>query len=192
MKKHNFVITILVTAIITSIAVLGAQQYQLIIDGKDIKCDMIVKNGVTYLPLRTISNELGLELKFDNGVIRLNTSTLSMANNYMEKLRLMDQEVDNVGSADTMLEMKQASSALFKKWDDVLNEIYGVLKNQLSGSEMELLRKEQREWIVLRDTSAEESASKYKGGTMEGLEYSQTLVYMTRQRCYELVEIYMK
>lgn len=74
MNKNSFIFTIILTAILTCIGVLGAQQFKLIIDGKDVKCDIIVKDGTTYLPLRTISDELGMELKFENSTIYLNTT----------------------------------------------------------------------------------------------------------------------
>lgn len=73
MKKYLLPI-VTIAFLCTSLVALGNQQFRLLINGRDVKTDMIVKDGVTYLPLRTISNELGMDLQFNDGVISLNTS----------------------------------------------------------------------------------------------------------------------
>ncbi|MBX4261893.1 DUF1311 domain-containing protein [Clostridium estertheticum] len=93
--------------------------------------------------------------------------------------------------AGTTMEMRQATAEKYKKWDTALNEIYGVLKKQLSSSDMKNLQSEEIQWISNRDTTAKDASSKYKGGTMEPLVYSGSLVDTTKKRCYELVEKYM-
>ena len=74
----------------------------------------------------------------------------------------------------------------------MLNEIYGVLKEQLTQEAMDQLRKEQREWIAERDATAKKASLKYEGGTMEQLEYVAVVNNLTEERCFELVEDYMK
>lgn len=76
-KISMFVSMVFLSAMAISLTVLAQQQFKLMINGKDVKCDMIVKDGVTYLPLRTISNELGMDLQFKDGVINLNSITTS-------------------------------------------------------------------------------------------------------------------
>lgn len=111
---------------------------------------------------------------------------------WIQKLNLIENEVSTLNYDGSTIEMKEKSSTVLTKWDDALNEIYGVLKTQLSSSEMEKLREEQREWTAIRDARAEESASEFEGGSMYGLEYTEALSRQTKERCYELVEIYMK
>ena len=77
------------------------------------------------------------------------------------------------------------------KWDDLLNSIYGVLKTQLSESEMNSLRNKQKAWIKYRDSEADKAFSEYEGGTMAPLEATSVNAELTRQRCYELVNQYM-
>lgn len=76
--------------------------------------------------------------------------------------------------------------------DKLLNDIYGTLKQQLPDNKMEQLRKEQREWITLRENKAEEASRKYKGGTEELLEYVTVKNNLTEERCFELVNNYIK
>lgn len=47
----------------------------------------------------------------------------------------------------------------YKNWDKELNEIYGVLKEQ-----MDKLIEEQRNWVKQRDEASKEASLKYKGG----------------------------
>lgn len=79
----------------------------------------------------------------------------------------------------------------WEAWDELLNEVYGILKGQLSAEEMDQLRNEQRDWIKYRDDNALQASQKYKGGTQEHLEYVAVLADLTEVRCYELVEDYM-
>jgi uncharacterized protein YecT (DUF1311 family) len=120
-----------------------------------------------------------------------NKQTASTKNVYLQKLKKIEDEVSNIIINGDTLSMKAASYEEFKKWDDALNEIYGVLKSQLSSSEMSALKEEQITWIAIRDASAEASSYMYKGGTMYGLVYTEALATKTRERCYELVNYYM-
>jgi uncharacterized protein YecT (DUF1311 family) len=94
--------------------------------------------------------------------------------------------------AGTTMEMREAADERYEKWDAALNEIYSVLKKQLSSSDMEKLQSEEVQWISNRDAQAKEESLKYKGGTMEPLVYSISLGEITKERCYELVEKYMQ
>lgn len=101
-------------------------------------------------------------------------------------------DLDYLYSDGVTANMRKAESEKYKKWDDALNEIYEVLKKQLSKTEMEKLKKEQLDWIKYRDNSAEKSAAEFKGGTLEGLQYISTSAELTKERCYELVKDYIK
>ncbi|CEQ14271.1 lysozyme inhibitor LprI family protein [Paraclostridium sordellii] len=111
---------------------------------------------------------------------------------YIQKLDSIKNEVNGIVYDGSMEEMKEQSSKGLKKWDDALNEIYGVLKLQLSSGEMDSLKEEQLQWISNRDEIAEKEANEFKGGTMEGLQYTESLARITKDRCYELVNTYMK
>lgn len=88
--------------------------------------------------------------------------------------------------------MKEAEWERYELWDALLNEVYGVLKTQLSDKEMQQLRTKQREWITYRDAKADEESLAYAGGTAEGLVYISVLANLTEARCYTLVNDYMK
>ena len=88
--------------------------------------------------------------------------------------------------------MKKVEDDRWGIWDNLLNEIYGVLIEQLTQDEMDNLRDEQLNWIKYRDEKALEASQKYKGGTQENLEYVSVLANLTEERCYVLVKDYMK
>ncbi|MGF2616420.1 DUF1311 domain-containing protein [Rossellomorea vietnamensis] len=111
---------------------------------------------------------------------------------YLEKLSKMEEEDRYAEAKDTMVEMEEQEQERFKKWDNEMNEIYGVLQEQLSQEEMDSLREEQREWVDQRDVKAKEASLKYEGGSTETLEYIATQATLTRERAYVLVSQYMK
>ncbi|WP_342478040.1 lysozyme inhibitor LprI family protein [Paenibacillus sp. FSL H7-0350] len=114
---------------------------------------------------------------------------------YFDKLDKIEEglsDLKSLSDSGVMTDMKAAASKEHERWDKALNEIYQTLKEQLPEAEMAKLKEEQLSWIKERDKTAEEAAAKYKGGTMEGLEYAATLASVTKERCYKLVELYMK
>ncbi|SDE14776.1 Protein of unknown function [Priestia aryabhattai B8W22] len=80
----------------------------------------------------------------------------------------------------------------YDKWDKVLNDIYSELKNQLSSSEMNDLKIKQRQWIKDRDAASQKDLKEAGGGTWAYAEEARILNEMTRERCYFLVNNYMK
>jgi uncharacterized protein YecT (DUF1311 family) len=112
---------------------------------------------------------------------------------YLQKLNEAKKEAEELEAADSSTyALKKVENDRWEIWDELLNEIYGVLEEQLPPEEMEQLREKQRDWIKHRDAAALEASQKYKGGTQEHLEYVAVLANLTEERCYELVADYMK
>ncbi|RHW43396.1 DUF1311 domain-containing protein [Neobacillus notoginsengisoli] len=116
----------------------------------------------------------------------------SMKDDYLKKLNEMEESDKNVEAKTIMAEMEEQEAERYKAWDEELNKIYSVLREQLSTEQMEQVRIEQQNWIEYRDESAKKASLKYKGGSTESLEYVATQASLTRERCYELVAKYMK
>lgn len=114
-------------------------------------------------------------------------------NEYIEKLEATKEASEALdGDAWTTYAMKKVEGDRFDLWDGLLNEIYGELKSTMEPDAFEQLKEEQRAWNVKRDETALKASAVYKGGTMEQLEYVAVLAGVTKERCYELVEQYMK
>ncbi|KMJ60036.1 hypothetical protein AB685_04135 [Bacillus sp. LL01] len=112
---------------------------------------------------------------------------------YLQQLDDTKKETEELESTDSSTyALKKVESDRWELWDEFLNEIYGVLEEQLPSEEMDQLREEQRNWIKYRDDSALEASLKFKGGTQEHLEYVAVLANLTEERCHELVMNYMK
>ncbi|GEQ33880.1 lysozyme inhibitor LprI family protein [Marinilactibacillus psychrotolerans] len=120
--------------------------------------------------------------------------TTRLKDDYMAKL---EEEKENTKelranpSDSSTYAMKGIEGTLFDTWNGLLNEIYGILENQLSTEAMESLRVEQHDWIKYRDQTSKEASLKYKGGTQEQLEYVAVENNLTMDRCFELVKKYM-
>lgn len=110
---------------------------------------------------------------------------------YLKKLNDMEHSDKNAEAKTTTSGMEVQEKERYKKWDKALNEIYGVLKEQLNTEQMDKLREEQRNWVEHRDEAAKDASLEYEGGSMESLEYVATQASLTRERCYELVANYM-
>lgn len=101
-------------------------------------------------------------------------------------------ELEDKYSTGVTLDLREATAIEYESWDNLLNEIYGVLNEQLSVDEMESIKDEQINWLHIRDSKAEESANEVKGGTLEPVVYTSSLAESTKSRCYELIEKYIK
>ncbi|MDU2686412.1 MAG: lysozyme inhibitor LprI family protein [Paeniclostridium sordellii] len=119
----------------------------------------------------------------------------SYKNEYINKLNSTEEgmsDLDYLYENGTTGEMVEAEATKLKRWDNMLNEIYSLLKTQLTESEMNELRNKQRSWIEYRDKTAENEASENTGGTLYNVVYNGSLARLTKERCYELVNTYMK
>lgn len=121
-----------------------------------------------------------------------NTNQESKKQEYKAKLDKIELGFKGFDDDVTTNDMYQHACKEHKQWDDVLNEIYGVLRVQLSPSEMKKLQSEEIQWIKDRDAKAKKDAAEMAGGTMEKVLFAGSLAKSTKERCYVLVDKYMK
>lgn len=137
------------------------------------------------------------DIQEKNTVVKENNNkTIQESKKQIYKKKLDDiqlglKDLDSLYAGNT-IEMKSAASQEYERWDKALNEIYGVLKQQLSSDDMNKLKEEQIKWISDRDAKAKKESLEYEGGTAEQLIYTSSLAQTTKERCYRLVEKYMK
>lgn len=116
---------------------------------------------------------------------------------YKNKLANIDKELKSSKEAKEAESgvtnaMRIYANKQYESWDKALNEIYGVLKQQLSADEMKKLNTEEVQWIKEKEAKAKKAASEFEGGTFASVAYSDSLAQTTKARCYELVDKYMK
>jgi len=109
----------------------------------------------------------------------------------LDKIKVGLKDLEKLYAGNTF-EMKSAAGLEYERWDAALNEIYGVLKTQLSKTEMSSLEKEEMQWIRDKEAKANAAAAEWAGGTGEQLQYVSSVAQSTKDRCYQLVNEYMK
>jgi uncharacterized protein YecT (DUF1311 family) len=115
---------------------------------------------------------------------------------YIEKLDNIQKELDALpykkdSDKGVTNAMKNYYGVSYEKYDDALNEIYALLKKELSPEVMKELKTAQLKWIEQKEEKAEKERLKYEGGTFENVAWYISLYESTKDRCYELVEEYM-
>lgn len=115
---------------------------------------------------------------------------------YLEKLSKLESDLysllkEKYASPKTQ-DLIDASSKEYTQWDNMLNEIYNELQNQLSEEEMSKLIEEERDWINTRNEKSEATANKFKDRTIAPFNRMMSAATSTKERCYELVNQYMK
>ncbi|KAA0566491.1 DUF1311 domain-containing protein [Bacillus sp. CH30_1T] len=115
---------------------------------------------------------------------------------YLNKLDNIQKEMDAMpykkdSDKGVTNAMKNYYGVSYDKYDNALNEIYTLLKKELSPEVMKELKAEQLKWIEQKEEKAEKERLKYEGGTFENVALLISLYESTKNRCYELVNEYM-
>jgi len=115
---------------------------------------------------------------------------------FIEKLDSIQKELDALpakkdSDKGVTNAMKNYYGISYEKYDEALNEIYGLLNKELSSETVKELKAEQIKWIEQKENKANEERQKYDGGTFENVAYYISLYESTKNRCYELVNKYM-
>ncbi|WRP07466.1 lysozyme inhibitor LprI family protein [Rossellomorea aquimaris] len=115
---------------------------------------------------------------------------------YLNKLDNIQKELDAMpdkkdSDKGVTNAMKNYYGVSYERYDEALNEIYSLLKKELSPEVMEELKAEQLKWIGQKEAKAEKERLKYEGGTFENVAWYISLYESTKDRCYELVNEYM-
>lgn len=91
-------------------------------------------------------------------------------------------------STRTQMEMNQVSGEIYAVWDDALNSIWGILKDNLSQDAMASLTEDERAWIAMKEKNVETAAADVAGGSMEAMVRNRKAAELTRDRVYVLVK----
>ena len=71
-------------------------------------------------------------------------------------------------------------------------DIYKVIKEQLSEKKYEIFKNQEISWLDERDKKAEDNANKFEGMDFAQVEYNLSLAKLTKERCYKLVNEYLQ
>lgn len=155
-----------------------------------IQAVIVIIIAILFMYIRLHKDNIG-ELKETTTEIATETTTerLSLKEQYKIKLQNLETEINNFDYSTDNSKIESYTNGI-AKWDKMLNEIYSVLKNKLSKSEMDTLRINQRQWIKDRDAQA--VADTYGlDGDAYAIEKNKSLMNTTKARCYEFIDSYM-
>lgn len=121
--------------------------------------------------------------------------TRESSQSYYFRLAEMDRQLSaktKEAAKKNVSEQQTVADSVLKFWDDELNMIYQALRDIMSREEFSALREEERSWIRSRDAAATMAASANNSATnsVQNLSYTQSLIDWTKERVYELAEMY--
>ena len=99
-----------------------------------------------------------------------------------------DRLDEKIGSMDlaTQMDLNQTSFEIYTVWDDVLNTIWGILKENMEEASMEQLTEEEQYWISRKEAAVQEAGALFEGGSAWPLVVNSEAAKLTRYRVYEL------
>lgn len=90
----------------------------------------------------------------------------------------------------TQVELNAKAQQLYELWDSLLNRQWAVLKKTLDAETMRALTVEELEWIAWKEAAAKEAGADVEGGSLYPLVTYSKAAEMTRDRVYELMELF--
>ena len=90
----------------------------------------------------------------------------------------------------TQAELNAKAQELYELWDSLLNQQWAVLKKTLDTEAMRALTAEELEWIAQKETAVEEAGADVEGGSIYPLVTYSKATEITRDRVYELMELF--
>lgn len=106
-----------------------------------------------------------------------NTQIASDNIKYILENNLLDQQ-----------QLSDISSRLYKNWDKTLNELWNILKDNMTEEEYKTLLSSENDWIASKLAAMEEAGKKLEGGSLAAMEENMVGATMTEERCGYLIE----
>lgn len=129
--------------------------------------------------------------KDSHNQIKLNNEKKKIyLNSYLTELeQLENNDIQTNRQSFSTVEISQYASEFLKKYDDMLNRIYGSLKEVLTEDEFKTLEADELKWIKQKEDALNKVAEEAKGGgTMYAYAGSLTALDYTHERIYELLK----
>ncbi|MDO5479939.1 MAG: lysozyme inhibitor LprI family protein, partial [Clostridia bacterium] len=89
----------------------------------------------------------------------------------------------------TQTDINIESYNIFLKWDELLNEIYTYLSDNMDKDDFASLEEAELLWIAEKEAAIEEAAKDWEGGSGEAMVRNVTASSYTKERCYYLISI---
>lgn len=129
-----------------------------------------------------LETESETENKIESSLKKSEMENVAKVEEKSERLR------QNLSDTATQSEMNEYSGQYYKLWDDELNRLWKVLKNELNDEMMNSVLEEQKQWIKEKEATVSEVKELVSGGSAETMNANMTGGELTRSRVYELLE----
>ena len=90
----------------------------------------------------------------------------------------------------SQIEMNQTSYKIYTIWDDQLNYIWKLMKENLPEDQMKDILTKQRAWIKEKEQKVKETGAECEGGSLQPLLENTEAAELTRERAYELLDYF--
>ncbi|WP_062049214.1 lysozyme inhibitor LprI family protein [Bacillus sp. JCM 19034] len=139
---------------------------------------------------REIEAENTLEEKELGAVETIQTSELhSNRDTYFQKVFVLEQEILTEAQQLYAHDIPHGFyGQYYSDWDDLLQEVWDVLKETMPIEEFELIKSEQIQWIEMKEQNFAEMPDENASARAEGMDY---LVHITTERVVYLIENFM-
>ena len=141
-----------------------------------------------------VSQDDSLQVEFELLVTDGSGGMAASAEDYYRRLSEMDSRLtarEEEAAKKTAADRKAAADEALKFWDDELNMVYQAIRAGMTDEEFDVLRTEEKAWLRSRDAAASEAAgSGSQSNSASSLAYTVSLVQWTKERVYELAEMY--
>lgn len=121
---------------------------------------------------------------------RIDLKRASDQNTFLSKARQIEIDFDvYLQTAMTQMELNEGSAEIYRKWDDLLNEVYAYLRDTMPANEFELLKADERKWVSEKEVAVEEGYKMFEGGSMAPMNANCVGIGLTEARCYYLISL---
>ena len=116
---------------------------------------------------------------------------LQEAQGYFDDAILLDEKYGEIGLSGVTSDLVISTKKCYYVADECLNDIWTLLKNNVSDDKYSSILEEQRKWNQTKEDDANEMAEEYGTGSFATVAYLDSLRMSTIKRCEELLE-YLK
>ncbi|MCF0130477.1 MAG: DUF1311 domain-containing protein [Pseudobutyrivibrio sp.] len=144
-------------------------------DVADVKPDIIISNEIADVPAADSDNNAAMKSNKDKAKVI-----------YDEAKKAYDKAGELAKSGITS-DMVEATANQYEIADKCLNDIWAILKEELSADDYSVVLEEQRAWNKTKEDTAKQACDEYGECSFATVAYSDTLATMTMDRCLELI-----
>lgn len=141
----------------------------------------------TELPFYGLYNEAE-----ENGFSSYSLETVHTDSRVGEEVSAAETKAAELETAlqntQTQADLNTLSGELYTVWDDALNAIWEILKEELSAEDMKQLTKEELQWIDEKEAAVQAAGAEVEGGSMYSMVVNQKAADLTKERVYELAK----